>query len=83
MSALGFAISILGFSLLTYVLARFVIEPTEVEGFTFIAAAISLFSGVQLLSLGIVGEYLARMHFRSMGRPPYTVLTEVGVERDQ
>ena len=77
-SALGFVISSFGFALLAYVLARFVIEPTDVEGFTFLAAAISLFSGVQLLSLGVVGEYLARMHFRTMGRPAYAVRDEIG-----
>ena len=77
-SALGFVISAFGFLLLVYVLARFAIEPTDVEGFTFLATAISLFSGVQLLSLGVVGEYLARMHFRTMGRPAYAVRDEIG-----
>ncbi len=80
-SALGFAISAFGFLLLIYVLARFVIEPTDVEGFTFLATAISLFSGVQLLSLGVVGEYLARMHFRTMGRPAYAVRDDIGASR--
>lgn len=81
-SALGFAISAFGFALLVYVLARFAIEPTDVEGFTFLATAISLFSGVQLLSLGVVGEYLARMHFRTMGRPAYAVRDEIGSSPD-
>ena len=45
-------------------------------GFTFIASIIAIFSGVQLFALGIFGEYLARMHFRSMERPPYTLLHE-------
>jgi undecaprenyl-phosphate 4-deoxy-4-formamido-L-arabinose transferase len=34
---------------------------------------ISIFSGAQLFALGIFGEYLARMHFRSMDRPPYLI----------
>ena len=77
-SALGFVISSVGLALLLYALGRFIIEPTDVEGFTFLAVAISLFSGVQLLSLGMVGEYLARMHFRTMGRPAYAVRDEIG-----
>lgn len=77
-SAFGLAISALGFALLGYTLARFLIEPSDVEGFTFLATAIALFSGVQLLSLGVVGEYLARMHFRTMGRPAYTVREKIG-----
>ncbi len=72
-SATGLAISVVGFALLVFILIRFLVDPTDVEGFTFIATAISLFSGVQLLSLGVVGEYLARMHFRSMGRPAYSI----------
>jgi undecaprenyl-phosphate 4-deoxy-4-formamido-L-arabinose transferase len=34
-----------------------------------------MFSGVQLFALGIFGEYLARMHFRSMERPPYALMS--------
>ena len=42
---------------------------------------IAIFSGAQLLTLGIIGEYLARMHMRVMDRPPYTVREEVGARR--
>lgn len=77
-SGLGFAIASFGFVLLAYVLVRFAIEPSDVEGFTFLATVISLFSGVQLLSLGVVGEYLARVHFRTIGRPAYAVQDEIG-----
>ena len=35
------------------------------------------FPGAQLLALGIIGEYLARMHFRMMERPTYTVREEI------
>jgi hypothetical protein len=34
---------------------------------------IAIFSGAQLFALGIIGEYLARMHARSMQHPTYTV----------
>ena len=46
---------------------------TSVPGFAFLASIIAIFSGAQLLALGIIGEYLARMHFRTMERPPYAV----------
>lgn len=77
-SGLGFAISTFGFALLLYTLTRYAIEPSDVEGFTFLATGLTLFSGVQLLSLGVVGEYLARIHFRTMGRPAYAVRDEIG-----
>lgn len=77
-SVLGTTFATLGFALLAYVLTRFALGGNPVQGFTFMAASISMFSGVQLLSLGILGEYLARMHFRTMGRPPFTVRERIG-----
>lgn len=76
-SVLGFVFATFGFGLLAFVLLRWIVGDTSVAGFTFLAAAISMFSGVQLLSLGVVGEYLARMHFRTMGRPSYVVRASV------
>lgn len=45
----------------------------SIPGFTFLAATILIFGGVQLFALGIVGEYLARIFERASGRPPYAV----------
>lgn len=72
-SAFGLLIAVLGFALLAFVMLSYVMNGRHVAGFTFLAAALSLFSGVQLLSLGVVGEYIGRMHFRTMGKPPYVV----------
>jgi glycosyltransferase involved in cell wall biosynthesis len=72
-SVVGFIFAALGFLLLAYVLGRYFIFGSTVPGFTFLASIIAIFSGVQLFALGIFGEYLARMHFRSMERPPYVV----------
>jgi glycosyltransferase involved in cell wall biosynthesis len=77
-SATGLVCAAIGFVLLVYVLVRFFAGGTDVAGFTFLAAAITLFSGVQLLSLGVLGEYLGRMHFRSMGKPNYVIRTQTG-----
>ncbi len=72
-SGFGLVSAVLGFALLVYVLASYVVLGRQVAGFTFLGAAVSLFSGVQLLSLGVVGEYIGRMHVRTMGKPPYVV----------
>jgi undecaprenyl-phosphate 4-deoxy-4-formamido-L-arabinose transferase len=79
-SLLGLVFSSFGFALLAFVLIRYFVDGSPAQGFTFLAAAISMFSGVQLLSLGIVGEYLARMHFRTMGRPPFSVRERIGFD---
>jgi hypothetical protein len=59
--------------ILAYVLANYMIRGASVPGFTFLSSLIAIFSGAQLFALGVFGEYLARMHFRTMDRPPYLV----------
>ncbi len=68
-SLVGFGFTLFGFGVLIYVLGRYLVEGGSVPGFPFLASIIAIFSGAQLFALGIIGEYLARMHFRSMGRP--------------
>jgi undecaprenyl-phosphate 4-deoxy-4-formamido-L-arabinose transferase len=72
-SLLGFIFTLFGFSVLVFVVGRFLLQGGSVPGFPFLASTIAVFSGAQLFALGIIGEYLARIHFRMMGRPVYTV----------
>tara|TARA_B100001996_G_scaffold245057_1_gene189763 strand:- start:831 stop:1775 length:945 start_codon:yes stop_codon:yes gene_type:complete len=72
-SMMGLLLSLFGLGVLIYVLGRFMLQGSPVPGFPFIASIISIFSGAQLLALGIIGEYLARMHFRVMNKPQYLV----------
>jgi glycosyltransferase involved in cell wall biosynthesis len=74
-SVLGFVLTIFGLAILAYVVGRFVLQGTSVPGFPFLASIVAIFSGAQLFCLGIIGEYLARMHFRMMARPPYVAHT--------
>lgn len=77
-SWLGFGFTLFGVAILLYVLGRYLLEGGSVPGFPFLASIIALFSGVQLFVIGIFGEYLARMHFRLMDRPAYTVEVDTG-----
>ncbi len=70
-SVVGFLFALFGLFTLVYVVARYFINGAQVPGFAFLASILSIFSGVQLFSLGIFGEYLARVHFRVMDRPTY------------
>jgi glycosyltransferase involved in cell wall biosynthesis len=72
-SLAGLLFTLFGFGVLTFVLARWFIYGSVVPGFAFLASIISVFAGAQLFALGIIGEYLARMHFRIMDRPPYVI----------
>jgi glycosyltransferase involved in cell wall biosynthesis len=72
-SLVGFLFTLFGVGVLVYVLGRYLVQGGSVPGFPFLASIIALFSGAQLFALGIIGEYLARMHFRMMERPSYVV----------
>jgi undecaprenyl-phosphate 4-deoxy-4-formamido-L-arabinose transferase len=75
---MGLGFAALGFLVLVYVLVTFFVAGRVVPGFAFLASIIALFSGVQLLSLGVLGEYLARIHYRTMDKPTYAIRTEIG-----
>lgn len=72
-SVLGLATAFLGLLALVWVVLYPLVVGRSVEGFPFLASTIAIFSGVQLLTLGIIGEYLARMHFRIMRKPTYVI----------
>jgi undecaprenyl-phosphate 4-deoxy-4-formamido-L-arabinose transferase len=72
-SIIGFAFVLFGVLILVYVVINYLIHNSAVPGFAFLASMVAIFSGAQLFTLGIFGEYLARMHFRSMDRPAYVV----------
>jgi undecaprenyl-phosphate 4-deoxy-4-formamido-L-arabinose transferase len=72
-SLIGLAFSVVGLLVFLYVIGKYFFVGGSVPGFPFLASVIAIFSGVQLFSLGVIGEYLARMHFRSMERTPYLV----------
>ena len=72
-SLLGFVFALFGLVLLVYVAGRYLIVGGSLPGFPFLACALSIFAGVQLFALGIIGEYIARMHIRSMDKPSYMI----------
>ena len=69
----GFTFTALGIGVAVLVLVNYIIRGGTVPGFTFLASIVAIFAGAQLFALGIIGEYLARMHFRVMNRPTYTI----------
>jgi glycosyltransferase involved in cell wall biosynthesis len=77
-SVIGFFFTVFGTVAFAFVLVRYLMEGGGVPGFSFLASMIAIFSGAQLFSLGIIGEYLARMHARSMQHPTYSVRETTG-----
>jgi glycosyltransferase involved in cell wall biosynthesis len=80
-SLMGFGLAFFSILVLVFVIGRVILQGTPVPGFPFLASIIGLFSGAQLLSLGIIGEYLARIHFRIQDRPPYVVRESLSTEQ--
>jgi undecaprenyl-phosphate 4-deoxy-4-formamido-L-arabinose transferase len=72
-SMVGFGFTLFGGGVLAYVIGRFLLQGSPVPGFPFLASIIAIFSGAQLFALGIIGEYLARMYFRTMNKPAYVI----------
>ena len=72
-SIVGFAFTLFGLAVLAFVIGRYLIAGGSVPGIPFLASIIAIFSGAQLFALGVIGEYLARVHVRMMGRPTYVV----------
>jgi len=72
-SLMGFLFTLVGGATFLYVIASYLLRGSPVQGFAFLASAIAIFSGAQLFALGIMGEYLARIHARTMDRPSFAV----------
>jgi undecaprenyl-phosphate 4-deoxy-4-formamido-L-arabinose transferase len=72
----GFLFMGFGLLVLAYVVIGYMIFPAAVHGFTFLASIVAIFSGVQLFSLGVIGEYIGRIHQRLMDQPCYVIAEE-------
>lgn len=77
-SLAAFVFMLFGFGVLAFVLLRALLFGRQVPGFAMLASLITILSGVQLFSLGILGEYVARMHVRMLESPPFVVRTRTG-----
>ena len=73
----GLSIALSGTVLLAFVIGRYLLQGVAVQGFVFLASITIIFSGAQLFTLGVIGEYLARMHSRLLDRPAYVVREEL------
>lgn len=82
-SLIGFVFTALGGVILIYVLVRFLQTRGAVPGFAFLAAIICIFAGVQLFTIGVIGEYLARMYHRMLAKPSYVIRSTAGSPTDR
>lgn len=70
---LGFIFSIIGFLIgIDAVIEKFV-NPGVPLGYTFLVVIISLYAGIQLMAIGMVGEYLGRIFMSNNKKPQYSI----------
>lgn len=70
---LGFAAFLLGVGWLFVIFISFLTGQVTVSGYASIMAGILAFGGIQLLVLGVFGEYLGRINFKSSRKPLYLI----------
>ncbi len=78
-SGLGALVSLIALAYGAFIVLSTLLFGKDVPGYATIVTSIMFFSGVQLLSVGVLGEYLARVYTEVKQRPTYLI----GVERDQ
>ena len=74
---LGVGTGLLAFIYLIYNVIRKYVYGDVPQGFTATVFLITLFSGVQLVALGIIGEYVLRIFFQVKGRPLFLIQDQI------
>jgi glycosyltransferase involved in cell wall biosynthesis len=75
---LGFVISFLSIASAVFFFIRTMLFGTDLPGFPSLIVSIMFFSGIQLMSLGIIGEYVGRIFAEVKRRPLYVVAERIG-----
>jgi glycosyltransferase involved in cell wall biosynthesis len=81
-SFIGFIISIISFNYALYIILDTMINGKSIPGFASIFVSIMFFGGIQLLSIGILGEYIARIFNEVKKRPKYIIEKKTGFDTE-
>jgi glycosyltransferase involved in cell wall biosynthesis len=79
---LGFLFAFMALLYASFIVIRTLIWGVDVPGYASLATLILFFSGLQMFSIGILGEYLARVFIETKNRPLYVVQQIEGFDRD-
>jgi polyisoprenyl-phosphate glycosyltransferase len=82
-SYFGMAVSLLAFAFGCYVVVDYLVNGVELRGWPSLMAAILFLGGAQLITLGVIGEYLWRVSEEAKRRPLYFVRERVGLEQPE
>ena len=79
---MGLLISLIAFSYAGYLVLRTLIMGVDVPGYASLMVSVLLIGGLNLFTLGIIGEYVGRMYTEVKGRPLYVVRDCIGFDGD-
>lgn len=79
---IGFIISVISLIYAIYIITVTLIFGADLPGFPTLVVAIMFFGGIQLLSIGILGEYIARIFTEVKQRPNYIIDKKKGYDND-
>lgn len=79
-SYVGVVVSLIALLYAVWFLVKTLIWGVDVPGFPSLLISVLLLGGIQLISLGVIGEYVGRVYEEVKGRPLYIVATRIGVE---
>ncbi len=77
---IGFFIAFSSFGFGLFIIGRVLLFGRDLPGYASLATMISFLGGVQLMGLGVMGEYLGRLYQESKGRPIYIIRESKGDE---
>lgn len=70
---LGFVVSLLSFVFAMFIAVRVLIQGVDVPGYASLMVAVTFLGGLQLMGIGVIGEYLGRTYLESKRRPVFLV----------
>lgn len=77
---MGILVSFLAIIYMFYIFVKTIFVGETVQGFPTIIIIVLFIGGIQLLSLGIIGEYLGRIFYETKNRPVYIISEKEGVD---
>ncbi|MDE2363635.1 MAG: glycosyltransferase family 2 protein [Hyphomicrobiales bacterium] len=80
---IGMTISFFALTATAYFIARTMMSGVDVPGYASLIVSVMFFAGVQLLSLGVIGEYIGRIFAEVKGRPLYIVARHLSVDEQE
>lgn len=76
----GIAVALAAMGYMTFIIVRTLVLGIDVPGYASVVVFILFFSGLNMVGLGIIGEYLGRVFIEVKSRPLYLVRTSIGFD---